>query len=396
MDIKMKKNILIGGVFYGHHNIGDEAILKSMLNSFSNQYNVSVMTDGSEWVNKFFPDVKKIKIKDRFEKPKYGIPYSRKPVSSLPSKIIKTLFPDLSIYKNMDAYICGGATILSDCPWYSIRTIQLAERSHVPVYLWGVGMAEVKDKETLNYIASILNKDNVKMIFTRDDAVKKRLGNIGINTGKIKVCYDPAIMTNEVNFSLTKYLSKKQIDLYNTNRKKIILSISGEKDVVNRTPIETIIKAMKIIQEKYNAIIFMIPTGCGVHCKDLFILKEIERKVNSDNFSVIEQEFMPEELVFFLKKCDLIISSRLHMNIFGVCASVCSIGLVRNSKISDFAKLMEMPYLSLDNMNYEDLVEKADIILQNKEKLQNQLIHKRESLREIYKKAVICLTDDIK
>ena len=82
------------------------------------------MTDGSEWVNKFFPDVKKIKIKDRFEKPKYGIPYSRKPVSSLPSKIIKTLFPDLSIYKNMDAYICGGATILSDCPWYSIRTIQ--------------------------------------------------------------------------------------------------------------------------------------------------------------------------------------------------------------------------------------------------------------------------------
>ena len=59
----------------------------------------------------------------------------------------------------------------------------------------------------------------------------------------------------------------------------------------------------------------------------------------------------------FLKNTKLIVSSRLHLNIFGACAGVPSIGLVRNRKIIDFAELLGMPYLELEKISVTTLEE---------------------------------------
>lgn len=44
------------------------------------------------------------------------------------------------------------------------------------------------------------------------------------------------------------------------------------------------------------------------------------------------------------------------MNIFGACAGVPSIGLVRNKKIIDFATLLKMPYLQLEKLTKDEIV----------------------------------------
>ncbi|MDU7028128.1 polysaccharide pyruvyl transferase family protein [Robinsoniella peoriensis] len=347
------KKMHIGGVYYGCHNIGDEAILYSMINSFEDMYEISVSTYDSKWILYEFQNIRLHNIPMRFQKPKWGI-------YSLPRRnVLKDIFriyKEINYYKKNDLYICGGATILSDCPWYSLRTVQLAQKAGIPSFLWGVGMAEIYDSETLQYISNVLNSSNVKKIYTRDELVKERLLKIGVPEEKVSVSYDPAIMIKGNLIELRSYLSANEESLYNDDNINIVVTVSGEADVVKKTPVDAIVNAIKNIQVKYNANVFLIPTGCGIQCKDLEILNIIAKETDISKTVVISKEFSPNELVGFLKKIKIIISSRLHMNIFGACAGVPSIGLVRNKKIIDFATLLKMPYLQLEKLTKDEIV----------------------------------------
>lgn len=378
------KNLHVGGVYYGCHNIGDEAILYSIIKNFSDSFNVSVSTYGSDWIEDSFPNVERHMIPMRFQKPKYGI-YSL-PRRNVCSDIFK-IRNELKYLENKDYYICGGATILSDCPWYSLRTVQLANKNKTPVILWGVGMAEVDDKMTLEYIARVLNSKGVKKIFTRDEIVLKRLIDNGIKEDKLEVCYDPAIMLDGSMCDMSKYLSREQLELYNDDKINIVVTLSGETDVIKRTPIDIIIESVKEMQIRYDANIFLIPTGCGTHCKDSDFLNSIKKRIESKQITLISKEFSPNDLVEFLKNVKFIISSRLHMNIFGACANTPSIGLVRNTKIIDFATLYNLPYLELDKLTVNDIMNSVEGIITNYENITNNM---NEVLKRMRKQHLIC------
>lgn len=369
------KKIHIGGVYYGLHNIGDEAILSSIIDSFK-EYELSISSFGSKWILKESPNVEIRDIKVDYVKPKFGLFIS--PKKKLMSNYYK-LYKEEQFYKNVDAYICGGATILSDCPWYSLRTVQLACDVDTPVLLWGVGMAELNDDETKRYIKKVLNLRNVKRIFTRDQFVRDRLIDLGVNPEKIDVCYDPAIMIEASDINIKSYLTESQLELYNDDKPKFVFSLSGESDVIQRTPLKTIVSAIRTIINKYDANLFLIPTGCGEHCKDRDFLKQIDDEVNDTRITVISAEFSPQDLVTFLARVDVIISSRLHLNILGACAAVPSIGLVRNTKIIDFATLMNLPYLELEDLKSEEIVEAVDHIFSEK-------VQKSEYITSVVKK----------
>lgn len=46
--MNVKRTIGIGGVFYGCHNIGDEAILESMILAFNNKCKLVIKSFGSD------------------------------------------------------------------------------------------------------------------------------------------------------------------------------------------------------------------------------------------------------------------------------------------------------------------------------------------------------------
>lgn len=379
------KKIHIGGVYYGQHNIGDEAIAYSMIKTFSKNNSVSISTYGSEWIDELGWKVERHSIPVRFQKPKFGFIYTV-PARNLYKDIFK-LKREVSYYKTKDVYICGGATILSDCPWYSLRTVELAGKAKLDVYLWGVGMAEVDDLKTLLYVKNVLNENYVKMVFTRDEIVRERLINIGVNTEKVAISYDPAIMIDGNFSSPEKYLTKVQMEMYFDDNPNIVLTISGEADIVKKTPIEVIKQAIFDIQVKYNANVFLIPTGCGKQCKDTEFLISVATDLCNDHIVVIKKEFTPGDLVGFLKNVKLIISSRLHMNIFGACALTPSIGLVRNRKIIDFAQLMNLPYLELATLTKEYLVKDAEQILDNRVGYVKMISAEVKKMREQYQQA---------
>ena len=370
----------IGGVYYGLHNIGDEAILLSMINSFS-RYSISVSSFGSEWAKDVKPDVKLRNIEVDYVKPKLGLYVDPKKqfIKNYP-KIKK----EQKFYSEKDFYICGGATILSDCPWYSLRTVEIAGKSGTPVILWGVGMAEINDPDAPHYITEILSKEYVKKIFTRDLNVKDRLCKLGVAEEKVAVSFDPAIMIDGESNEAEAYMSNEQLKLYCDSNPNFVFSISGESDVVKRTPIAEIKKAIQSIQVYYNANIFLVPTGCGAHCKDIEMLQGIERDLNNSRVTTISTEFSPAVLVGFLKNVKVIVSSRLHLNIFGACAGTPSIGLVRNQKIIDFAKLLDMPYLELENASASSISNSLRGVLENYDTLTETIKKRVRSMRSQY------------
>lgn len=358
------KRVHIGGVFYGCHNIGDEAILFSMLKYFTKMYNISVSTYGSEWIKSEFSTVTIKHINIVYQKPKLGL-------TGTPRKCIIKNFKlnriEHNYFHNMDGYICGGATILSDCPWHSLKTVEVAGKAGCHTILWGVGMADGLDNDAKNYIKKILNKPYVDRVYVRDEYVLQRLEDIGVMRDKLRISYDPAIMLLGEEFELKRYLSQKAISMLRNGKKNIAMAISGESDIVGRTPLKVMEQIVKQLVNEKNCNVFLVPTGCGVHCRDREFLRNIAEACNHNCVVAIERELEPQHLVQFLKCCEMALSSRLHLNIFAAAAGVPSIGFVRNSKIVDFANLMELPYFRLEDLRVEDVLRAFDEIEDNYE-----------------------------
>lgn len=381
------KKILVGGVFYGLHNIGDEAILQAIIENFSgDDIEVHYKTYGSEWAVAKYTSAVRENFGPVFVRPKFGLFYAnRKSIKNLPSVIFRTISPDVKDYKGYDLYVCGGATILSDCPWYSLRTVLMAKKAGVPSILWGVGMAEVYDDDTLQFIRTVCNDFCVKHIYTRDEFTLERLKKCGVVLNKLSSCYDPALMIDASGSALEKYLSDENKELLLKGNRNICLSISGEADVLSKTPIQVFGQFIEKLLTNLETHIFLVPTGCGKHCKDRELLRtlKIDKRVH-----MIEQEFAPEDLCEFLKYIAVIVSSRLHLNIFGATVGTPSIGLVRNAKIIDFATLFSFPYVELNRLEAESLCKETNKVLANRKEMSWRIISKRDQLRAIHKNAI--------
>lgn len=375
------KKILVCGPVYGHHNIGDEAILESIILQFSDIANISVITADSEWIEKKYPNVERIVTDTMYSKRKWGLTAS--PRRKLLQSFKNSYFPNLKFLNSINLMICGGGTILSECPWHSLHWVELARKKNVPVIIWGAGMASVDDIQTRQYIKKVCNYDNVKYIYCRDEFTAQRIKECGVEVDKIGVCYDPVFALSEKN-NIDKYLTESGNDLLNGNTKKICISLSGEKDIKDNRHIEVIKKFIEQLpSEKYS--FFLLPTGCGEHCKDREYLRQL---LINDNVAMINSEMEPSEAIYLMEKMDLIISSRLHCTIFGAISGIPSIGIIRSEKQTDFARLFGLPTISFDCMSVKNMVDLVDDIFSDYESITKEVNNKAEQLKFIHLAAV--------
>lgn len=374
----MPDGALIGGVYYGLHNIGDEAILLAMVREFAALGPLSVMTYGSTWLDQLPLDVARIPIVETYGQPKLGV--FVEPRRSIRS-IARSFVPDLAAYKGKSVYICGGATTLSDCPWHTLRTVKFAAAAGVPSVLWGVGMAASSDSTALAFVADTCNSQDVRRVYVRDRFVQARLHRAGVDPHKVEVVYDPAIMLSGCDFDLSRYLDQRATDLLLDDAPNVCVSVSGEDDVVARTPLPELTSYVRWLLTELGARVFLVPTGCGEHCRDRALLGSIARDTGA---VLLDREFHPDELVSFLAHMRLVTSSRLHANILAAAAGVPSIGLARNEKLQDFADLIGAPCLPLSGLTSNDLIEATVSVMSQHEEHVRNLAESVERMRRTH------------
>lgn len=364
-----KKTILIGGDLFGYGNIGDEAILESDILLFEKDVEIMVFTNDDTWLKEEYPNVCPVVTKDIIESP-----YTIKGILGN----IKKICINRRYYKKADLFLLGGGTSMSDFPWHSLGQVCIASMLGIPSVIWGAGYVKVSSRRAERFVKRVLNNAYVKSIYVRDKNVAKRLYDIGVSRQKIDYCYDPVIVMDGREYKSEQYLTSRQQNILKNGKKNIVICLSGEREAQERTKLEPLIQLIRNMSELYN--VWLIPTGFVRGCDDLRLMNEINDKV--DNTNLLTVEFRPKHLIAFLKQCDVVITSRLHMSIFAVCAGTPFIALERSEKNRDFADIMGFQCFQMRDSDIGKIQNVVEELIIHQQELRKLVIDKRIHMKQ--------------
>jgi len=333
----MNKIIIHG--FYGHGNLGDEAILESLLKEFGKfpELEITVFSSRPQEVSRMYQ------------------------VRSINSIRKKTILRRIYEIKKSKLFILGGGGLLRDTGGNSVniknwlKPLILAQRLGTKTVLCGIGVENIRYPKSKKIICKVLNKTN--LITVRDENSKKTLQQMGI-TNEIKVTADPAILLNN-NLSKIKWPNSSP---------KIMICVRHwfdkgfyiENQKANKNFINSLSIAADFLIEHYNATVDFIPMRTITDDDDGIVARQILSQMKYKNktwvCSVVPK---PREFIEMLKKYSLIIGMRLHSLILATSAGIPVIGFEYMPKVKAYmASISQGEYsLSMTTINSDKLIQ---------------------------------------
>ncbi|WP_425447112.1 polysaccharide pyruvyl transferase CsaB [Dethiothermospora halolimnae] len=346
----MNKVFICG--YYGFDNVGDEAILASIIDNikrFKSNTDISVLTYNSQFTRENY-NVKAI---------------SRSRIFS----IIKTM-------KDCDLLIFGGGSLLQDVTSsksliFYLGLIFLAKLFGKKIMFYCSGYGPVNRRFNKLLIKLLVSK--VDLIHLRDQEAKKELKRLNIT--------ENVLVTGDATFTM-KPTNEKRIDEIisneglNTDKKIIGFSVRNWKND-DRTKREI----SKVIDhfEKENIKTVLIPMK---YPDDVKISLEI-KKLCEFQPEVIEKHYTPKEVLGLISRLDLLVGVRLHALIFAAISNVPMVGIEYDPKVKGFLDSIEGvnngPIEEIDSTN---LCLHISDVLNNREKYKEKLTEKKKELEE--------------
>ncbi|MDQ7822472.1 MAG: polysaccharide pyruvyl transferase CsaB [Candidatus Eremiobacteraeota bacterium] len=347
------KSVLISG-YYGFGNMGDEAILSSMIKA----------------LNRFVPE---LSIK---------VIVQKMPATPSSFTVIPVLRKDyLHLLRAMlgcDLFISGGGGLIQDVT--GVSTIQY--------YLGMVMLAKLMGKKVMYYAQGIgpVNTDRGKwytrwisdkadLITVRDRESKEELIRMGVKKPPIVVTADPVLALEPSPQARIDEITREE-SLPVGSSMKIAISIRPWKSAVDYTAIMAEL-ADRLI-ELYNAEIVFIPFQIS---QDMEVCEKA-RGAMKRKAHLVRGSYTPEELLGLMGTMDLIIGMRLHSLIFGCTQNIPMIGIVYDPKVKIFSELIEIPCIPLDEVNAEGIIELVGELNEGREVLRKKLGLSSGLLRE--------------
>ena len=370
---------LIGAVPYGRNNVGDEAILATVVDSIRMavlEADITISTDDAERTARKFL-VRTVPLFGHDE-PSYDH-------SELEKEMSQT-----------DVFVWGGATGLSDYPHVALRILDQAYKSKVKVVLYSVGMndqlngaffklAPGTKKTICDFLSSSFFKkidfsdiyckmkikwmknkikcavDKADLIICRDESSKRELERCRVRK-QIYYTADPAILLEPSNSIRLQQIWLKN-GLWSSNKPIVGICISAQQPVKK---IDDIVDLADYLVEEHDVHILFVPMNPKT---DSVLMDSIH--VNMKNRSaanVLTGEFEPEDIAAITSRMSLVISSRLHLLILSSISHIPLVGFSRGSKIDNFINLFgESTCGSVDHFNLDQLKNNCDRLLLNPE-----------------------------
>ncbi|MEF9960172.1 MAG: polysaccharide pyruvyl transferase CsaB [Niameybacter sp.] len=309
-----KKSVVLSG-YYGFNNIGDEAVLSSIITA----------------LRKHIPNVEITVLSNAPSQTKalYGV----EAINRWGIKEIREAI------KKSDLVISGGGSLLQDVtsskviPYY-LGIVKIAQFYKKPVVFYSQGVGPVAKGLGKILIKQICNK--VTHIFVREIGSKQLLESLGVTQTPITVAIDP-VLGIEPKAELVADVKARLPE-----GKKVGLYIRPWKH--DEEMIQKIAQLAQHIESCGYALYF-IPM---YHKEDLAIAKAIASRVKGE-VHVIEQEMTIDEVVAYTVQFDFIVGMRLHSLIMAHAVEVPMIGLSYDPKVAGFLKEVHAPYcMSVD------------------------------------------------
>ncbi|MGL6174203.1 MAG: polysaccharide pyruvyl transferase CsaB [Cellulosilyticaceae bacterium] len=338
-----RKNTIVISGYYGFDNIGDEAVLQSIIGALRQE----------------MENVKIIVLSNTPQKTKalYGVEVVNR------WKIKEVI----NAIKQSDLLISGGGSLLQDVtsnktiPYY-LGIIKIAQFLKKPVVLYSQGVGPVNNSLNRKLIKMICSK--VNHIFVREIGSKKLLEEIQVKA-PITVAIDPVLGIK------CKEVAKENIGAKLAEGKNIGVYIRPWKNI------DTIATELAPALEhltKQDCNVYMVPM---YYSEDLEAAKLVVQKMNS-KIHLIDRELTIDEAVAYTANFDCIIGMRLHSLIMAGAVGTPMLALSYDPKVEGFMKEMALPYCIDTNK-----IESKEIITMLDE-LTSQLEIKKEEVKSAY------------
>ncbi|KFI36960.1 hypothetical protein HX99_05365 [Peptococcaceae bacterium SCADC1_2_3] len=332
--------VVVSG-YFGFDNIGDEAIIYSML---------------TLW-RKLFPKGEFIVLSSNPARTKNL--YQVKAVDRWRIKEVKQ-----AIFAS-DLLVSGGGSLLQDVTGlksllYYLGVIRLAKYLKKPVFFYAQGIGPVQSITGRYLLRRVVNQ--VDLITVRDEESAQALKEMGVNWPAIYVTADPVLgLTGEVlNEGLNLALVKELFDKYHLDQSKPTAGFCLRPWPDLKEAQEKIfIQAGEILRREGWQVIFL-PFH---YPADLDLSQRLAQAITPPA-AVIEERLTVPQLMAVMTRLELVVGMRLHALILAAVLGVPFVGVAYDPKITRFLNHFNLtPAGTPKDLTFEALGKKIKDIL---------------------------------
>jgi polysaccharide pyruvyl transferase CsaB len=373
-------NIIIFG-WYGAGNLGDEAILQSMLSIFESQKNIEVNIVS-------FNPAKTAKMTKEFTVVNNIIKIGAK------FNFIKSDFRGLWMsLKSAQTVIIGGGGLFQDIynfnfiPFFSLIVI-IAAFLRKTILWYAVGIGPFK-RRIARWLCKLAAK-RTKYISVRDSLSQKRLVELPVQK-KIEIAPDPVFLLKPAAaLKAQTLLESEGLDLNNYPKIGICLQRLFDWGRQSEHILADVIGQW--VKSKKAEIIF-IPFGrypdSWINPKaadvDITIAEKIAQIIKAQSI-ILSKDYTPDEIMAIIGKMDIIISMRLHGLIMSLAMGIPSIALSYQKETKLSSLLTQSGFKEnvffIENLNKNELMKKMDHLLDNYDEHQKAVQNAAHKLRQ--------------
>ncbi len=366
------KHILISG-YYGFGNTGDEAILNSMVRQIRDKISNCIITVVSENPE----ETKSLHEVNAIYRLDYAIISKEIERSDLVILGGGGLFQDHHSIKISATYQMPGfgVTRYAEIP-------VLAKMHGKPVMFYSQGFGPLFSKESKTFVSYICSLADI--ITTRDDASKRLLEEIGVNSKKIISSIDPAFEIPFVNKEEIKAILVQEG--ITSDEKLICISVrqwidkSQENNYAN-----SIAQSLNDFLRKNDVHLLFLPFQIyDKYNDDSLISKQIIEKIEQkEKCHLLSKVYHPRDMAGIIGNAELLIGMRLHSIIFAARYNTPAVALSYDPKVSN-----QMKDLMLEDFCFNVIEDESAKLIEiiNSAWKNRVIIRKRmkESIEKIY------------
>lgn len=293
---------------YGGLNLGDEAILQSIIMQLRRSLKVEITV--------FTRDPEDTKLRHNVER-----------AISVRDLTRDEVLPEID---SLDLFILGGGGILydTDAKTY-LREVELAHQRGIPVMTYAIGAGPLDNPNVQVIVRDALN--NAAAITVRGHSDKKILEELGIHRDII-ITADPALLLEPKTISLSNF-QRENID---TKRKLVAMSVRepgpAAPDISSDFYHGILANAADFVIERFNANIVFVPMeGLKLDMQHSHAI--MAKMLRPQQASVLKDRYTPDQMLGLMKHFDLAIGMRLHFLIFAALQKVPFVALPYSEKV---------------------------------------------------------------
>jgi len=343
---------------YGGLNLGDEAILQSMIEQLRRE-----IPDAD--ITVFSRDADDTKRRHKVER---AVPVRKLSRAEVAPEI-----------ERLDLLLFGGGGILYDADArIYLREVQVAREHGVPVMLYAVGAGPLKDATVQAAVREAL--EGVAAITVRERSAQQCLEEAGVHQ-EVVVTADPALLLKPESLPRNALKFEGLAD----RRRVIGMSVrepgAAAPDLDPNVYHALLANAADFMVDRFDADILFVPMEHSV-LDSQHSHAVIAKMLRAQRARVLNGEYTSGQILAMMSRFTFVVGMRLHFLIFAALRGVPFVALPYAGKVSGFLEDLKLPTPPLHLVNPGRLCAHLDESFDNRRALRSTLLKSVPALQE--------------